>query len=1413
MAEALATGVIEITGDARKLRVAIEEAKKSFRTLGEGQKDISRQASASIDRYIGRLQAQNAQVGKSAREQQIFNLSMRGASNEQINLANSVLRVTEANQRNAEAIAKSANIDRFIFGLKEQNAEFGKSQSQIELYRLALQGASQDQLKAAEAEFRLADQLKKSASEKEKAAKAAAATAANTASIDQQISAFKRQGVEFGKTKREAELYGIALQGASREQLKAADSALKVIERQERMASVAKTLRTVFLTLGAATASALTLKLTGNINFLDQINKLSKSTGIARTDLVGLSLVAEQTGTNIDGLASAISKMTVEMGKDSKAFKELGITATDPLEAFGQLADLFNNLTDLQQKNALANKVFGRSWAEVAGTLQEGSRRLQEGIEKGKQLAGVTDENVAQADQFKSAVAELTVASRSFGAEFIPILTKIVNLLVEGKAAAKDFFPGGGPLGLRGALGGPKNDAEELAKVEQSIARVKEQRDAFKKSSEKSLFGRLFNADDLSLANKTLDSLNKRRTDLKAAIDKTIPELGSHSTPEEDNRRQAALAAAQASASSRAAKFLDEGKKGPTDDAAARARALAREQLEFDISEIRKAGELRVDAFQNAERILEAQRSASLVDDRNFFESKRAFIQLITQEQERAFQQEAERLKRETTVLQNARRAAIAAGDKDKIGEADRDLIDNARKIAEAQAKITKTQSDAVIATKINEINTTAAFERIEKSIREAKVAADEYIESIQRANARELAGIGRGQRFRETQAGFGQIEDRALGERRRLQGELRRGEIDQPTFDRYIAEVERTFKREIELYEERTAAIEAAQSDWINGAREALENYLDNAKDIAKQFEDVFTRGFQNAEDLLLDFSNLNFKTWKDAGDAVSKFALSVANDLARIEIRRNITGPLAEWLRENGRLEGIGNVLGIPRGLPGGTPPISGHRPIRGVDAEVVEGTIAKADVPGLGQAANAAQFTTAVTTAGTTVATTLTTAASTASTELTAAGATFAGEITPIGATLGATLTTAATTFATAVTTAGTTFAASVNGASATSTAGDIADIFGGLGFSEGGPVSGPGAPTSDSIPAMLSNQEFVVRAAKATEPGAQTFLQTFNDHGLATALMNKLRAYSLAQPKAVSAAARSVIPFARGGIVTRPEYFQLPDGNTGLRGEAGPEAIMPLRVGETGAQGVIVAGLPNVTLPVIRDAAGNMAVELRGTGGEHVIERLRETNRAVTNAPAARATPAPFALPDARASIRPFIAIDAQERVLGAPARIAAAAVTAAALSMPLAAAATERVIERGALAERAASIIAGPSSIDNSITNAGGSVTNAGAITSIAQAGPAAAPVVNVAPVLGSFETGTRFVPQTGHYLLHQGEAVVPKNDNGQTAREGDINITVHMPATDMATANQVAVRIGNQVALARARRFSGGPGG
>lgn len=77
--------------------------------------------------------------------------------------------------------------------------------------------------------------------------------------------------------------------------------------------------------------------------------------------------------------------------------------------------------------------------------------------------------------------------------------------------------------------------------------------------------------------------------------------------------------------------------------------------------------------------------------------------------------------------------------------------------------------------------------------------------------------------------------------------------------------------------------------------------------------------------------------------------------------------------------------------------------------------------------------------------------------------------------------------------------------------------------------------------------------------------------------------------------------NVVPYANGGIVGGPTLFPMVGGKTGLMGEAGPEAIMPLKRGKDGKLGVGVDG--NQQQSVVINQSFNFAAN-----GDDSVKRI-------------------------------------------------------------------------------------------------------------------------------------------------------------------------------------------------------------
>lgn len=105
-----------------------------------------------------------------------------------------------------------------------------------------------------------------------------------------------------------------------------------------------------------------------------------------------------------------------------------------------------------------------------------------------------------------------------------------------------------------------------------------------------------------------------------------------------------------------------------------------------------------------------------------------------------------------------------------------------------------------------------------------------------------------------------------------------------------------------VQVQEDTFSKIDAAQSDWTNGASAALENYLDSAADIAGQTQDLFSNAFDNLEDGVTQFVKTGKFEFKD-------FADSIIEDLIRIQVRQAAAGFLSSAF---GFLGGGSSALG---------------------------------------------------------------------------------------------------------------------------------------------------------------------------------------------------------------------------------------------------------------------------------------------------------------------------------------------------------------------------------------------------------------------------------------------------------------------------------------------------------------------
>jgi hypothetical protein len=168
----------------------------------------------------------------------------------------------------------------------------------------------------------------------------------------------------------------------------------------------------------------------GSIDAADHLNDLSKSTHISVEELSGLSLAANQSGADIDSVAKAVNKLSKNIGDSPDIYKKLGITAKDNLGALGQVSDIFNQITDEHLQASFAAKALGKEWQGSAPLLAEGSKRIQEMVDKGASLSGITKESAEAADEFNDRIDELKFSFGGLITQGIgPLLPQLIDTI------------------------------------------------------------------------------------------------------------------------------------------------------------------------------------------------------------------------------------------------------------------------------------------------------------------------------------------------------------------------------------------------------------------------------------------------------------------------------------------------------------------------------------------------------------------------------------------------------------------------------------------------------------------------------------------------------------------------------------------------------------------------------------------------------------------------------------------------------------------------------------------------------------------------------------------------------------------------------------------------------------------------
>ena len=245
---------------------------------------------------------------------------------------------------------------------------------------------------------------------------------------------------ELRKAKAAADEFSVGMEQAKAAVNKVGSAASTVAQKTKKLSAAAAGLLTA---LGGAAYKA--------IQMSDDLNTLSKQTGISTEDLQKMSYAADLVDVSVDTIAGSMSKLRKSMVSDSEAtvaaFDQIGVSVRDTegnlrdsSEVFYEVLDGLSKVGNETERDTLAMQIFGKSADQLAGIIDDGGASLRALGDEAEQLGIIMDQQTLDSlnavnDEIDKLKAQATGEIAKAGAEAMqtlsPVLEDIIGKLSE----------------------------------------------------------------------------------------------------------------------------------------------------------------------------------------------------------------------------------------------------------------------------------------------------------------------------------------------------------------------------------------------------------------------------------------------------------------------------------------------------------------------------------------------------------------------------------------------------------------------------------------------------------------------------------------------------------------------------------------------------------------------------------------------------------------------------------------------------------------------------------------------------------------------------------------------------------------------------------------------------------------------
>lgn len=196
----------------------------------------------------------------------------------------------------------------------------------------------------------------------------------------------------------------------------------------------------------------------GAIDYGDELRDTSRAIGATVEQLSFLDFAARQSGSNMDELAGAVSRMQRNLGEIAagrgeqarQAFERLKL---DPKQLFRddlitqiqKVGDALNGVKNQSERSALGQAALGKGFRAVASLAREGADGIQAMADRFVELNGVVTGDAAdQFDGVNDSIGEMRVAwqslARVIAVEVSPALTQFFKFMADAAPSVSTVF-------------------------------------------------------------------------------------------------------------------------------------------------------------------------------------------------------------------------------------------------------------------------------------------------------------------------------------------------------------------------------------------------------------------------------------------------------------------------------------------------------------------------------------------------------------------------------------------------------------------------------------------------------------------------------------------------------------------------------------------------------------------------------------------------------------------------------------------------------------------------------------------------------------------------------------------------------------------------------------------------------------